>query len=454
VIDAQGMVIAPGFIDVHTHDDHAVLDDPGMAFKVTQGVTTVVTGLCGLSLAPSPPPSLKTLPEPFGLLGARSVYDFPTVGDYVERLERTPPSVNVAMLVGHASLRALAMDRFDRPATQAEIRLMEKALVEALDAGVFGLSSGLAYEAGRKAQTNELIALARIVGSYGGQYITHMRDEGDHVEEALEEALLIGRIATCGVIISHHKCLFRRNWGRSAGTLASIDIARQQQDVALDVYPYTASSTVLTIDRVRNAESVIVAWSDTHPDLSGRDLDDIAAEWDIDREAAATRLLPGGGVYFNMDEGDLKRIMAHPCCMIGSDGVPGHRHPHPRLWGTFPRVLGRYVRDEKVMSLEQAVHRMTGLPARIFGLEGRGTIAVGAAADIVVFDPALIGDAATYAEPKRPAIGVHHVLVAGESVVSGGVARHKPVGQVLRHHKKRQARFMATLSAESSRHAS
>ncbi len=454
IINADGLIVAPGFVDVHTHDDHAVLDDPGMAFKVTQGVTTVITGLCGLSLAPSPPQSLDVLPEPFGLLGPRSVYAFPTVGEYVQRLEQAPPSVNVAMLVGHASVRALAMDRFDRPATDAEIQVMEKALLEALDAGAIGISSGLAYEAGRHASTNELIALARIVGTYGGQYVTHMRDEGDHIAEALEEALTIGRISGCSVIISHHKCLFRRNWGRSVDTLASIDTARQHQNVALDVYPYTASSTVLTIDRVRNAESVIVAWSDAYPDLSGRDLDGIAAEWGIDREAAATRLLPGGGVYFNMDESDLKRIMAHPCCMIGSDGVPGHRHPHPRLWGTFPRVLGRYVRDEKVLTLEQAVHRMTGLPARTFGLADRGSITPGAVADIVVFDPARIADSATYSEPKRSAIGVHHVLVAGEAVVSDGVAEHKPVGKVLRHRKPTATQAMATTILEGIRHAS
>jgi N-acyl-D-amino-acid deacylase len=452
-IDASNLAVAPGFIDVHTHDDHAVLDDPGMAAKVTQGVTTVITGLCGLSLAPSPPVTLQVLPEPFGLLGPRNVYAFPTVQNYVERLERMPPSVNVAMLVGHASLRALVMDRFDRAATAIELQLMELALVEALDAGVMGISSGLAYEAGRHAPADELIALARIVGRYSGLYVTHMRDEGNKVTEALDEALKIGRIAECGVIISHHKCLFRANWGRSFETLASIDRARQQQDVALDVYPYTASSTVLTLDRVRKAESVIIAWSDTHPELSGHDLDTVAKDWGIDREATAQRLLPGGGVYFNMDENDLKRIMAHPCCMIGSDGVPGHQHPHPRLWGTFPRVLGHYVRDQQIMDLEQAVHRMTGIPARTFGLKGRGTIAIGAVADIVVFDPATVMDAATYAEPKRSAIGIPHVFVAGQAVVSHGVAQHRPVGKVLRRGHANAAAF-APAKRGGSHHAS
>jgi N-acyl-D-aspartate/D-glutamate deacylase len=296
-------------------------------------------------------------------------------------------------------------------------------------AGALGLSSGLAYAAGLHAPTEEIVALARIVGRHGGLHVTHIRDEGDHVGEAVDEAIAIGRQAGCGVVISHHKCLYRNNWGRSRETLWTIDAAGLE--VALDVYPYTASSTVLTLDRVRQAERVMIAWSQAEPSMNGRDLDDIAAEWGCGRIEAAQRLQPGGAIYFNMDEADLVRIMRHPRCMIASDGIPSHSHPHPRLWGTFPRVLGQHVREEGVLSLPDAIHKMTGLPARIFGFTDRGVIAPGMAADIVLFDPAAIRDRATFAEPTLPAAGIVEVFVAGESVMRDGVASHRPVGRVL-----------------------
>jgi N-acyl-D-aspartate/D-glutamate deacylase len=429
VIDASGLVVAPGFIDTHTHDDRLVLDEPAMACKVTQGVTSVVVGLCGVSLAPRPPARLARLPDPLGLLAPFPDADPENTAAYLDAIRRRPPSVNVGALVGHASLRAQAMDRFDRPASPGEMSAMAAELDRAMAAGALGLSSGLAYEAGRHAPTEELVALARIVGRHGGLYVTHIRDEGDRVAEAVEEAVAIGRDAGCRVVISHHKCLYRANWGRSRETLAAIDAAGP--DVALDVYPYTASSTVLTLDRARQAERVIVAWSEAEPSAKGRDLDDLAAEWRCGRVEAASRLLPGGAIYFNMDEADLVRIMRHPRCMIASDGIPGHRHPHPRLWGTFPRVLGRYARDEHVLSLAEAVHKMTGLPARVFGFSDRGVVAPGMAADLVLFDPGTVSERASFTEPTLPADGVVEVFVAGESVMRGGVERHRPVGRVL-----------------------
>jgi N-acyl-D-aspartate/D-glutamate deacylase len=429
VIDAAGLVIAPGFIDTHTHDDRLVVDEPAMACKVTQGVTTVVVGLCGVSLAPRPPAGLAPLPDPLGLLAPLADGDPQDMASYLAAIRHRPPSVNVAALVGHANLRALAMDRFDRPANPREIAAMGAALEQAMAAGALGLSSGLAYAAGLHAPTEEIVALARIVGRHGGLYVTHIRDEGDRVVEAVDEAIAIGRDAACGVVISHHKCLYRANWGRSRETLAAIDAAGP--DVALDIYPYTASSTVLTLDRVRQAERVMIAWSQAEPSMNGRDLDDIAAEWSCDRIEAARRLQPGGAIYFNMDEADLARILRHPRCMIASDGIPSHRHPHPRLWGTFPRVLGRHVRDKGLLSLAEAVHKMTGLPARVFGFADRGVIAPGMVADIVLFDPATIIDRATFTEPTLPANGIVEVFVAGTSVMRGGVASHRPVGTVL-----------------------
>jgi N-acyl-D-amino-acid deacylase len=426
IIDASGLVVAPGFIDTHTHDDRLVLDEPAMACKVTQGVTSVVVGLCGVSIAPRPPRALQRLPDPLGLLAPHDERDPAEMADYVDAIRHRPPSVNVGALVGHASLRAGVMDRFDRAASAGEIAAMAAILDRALTSGALGLSTGLAYEAGLHAPMSEIAALAKVVGRHGGLYVTHIRDEGDQVTEAVDEAIAIGREAGCGVVISHHKCLYRANWGRSRATLAAIDAAGP--GVTLDVYPYTASSTVLTLDRVRQAERVIVAWSQTHPAMNGRDLDEIAADWACDRLEAARRLQPGGAIYFNMDEADLVRIMRHPRCMVASDGIPSHRHPHPRLWGTFPRVLGRHVRKEQVLSLPEAVHKMTGLPARVFGFADRGVIAPGMAADIVLFDPATIIDRASFTEPTLPASGIVEVFVRGESVLREGVATHRPVG--------------------------
>jgi N-acyl-D-amino-acid deacylase len=429
IIDASGLVVAPGFIDSHTHDDRLVLDEPAMACKVTQGVTSVVVGLCGVSLAPRPPAGLARLPDPLGLLAPLAADDPVDMAAYIAAVQRRAPSVNVGALVGHASLRAHVMDRFDRAASPAEIAAMATVLDRAMAAGALGLSTGLAYEAGLHAPTSEIVALANVAGRHGGLYVTHIRDEGDGVGQAVDEAIAIGREADCGVIISHHKCLYRANWGRSAETLAAIDVAGDR--VAVDVYPYAASSTVLTLDRVRQAERAIIAWSQAHPAMNGRDLDDIAAEWSCDRLEAARRMQPGGAIYFNMDEADLVRIMRHPRCMIASDGIPSHRHPHPRLWGTFPRVLGKHVRDEGVFSLATAIHKMTGLPAQVFGFTDRGVIAPGMAADIVLFDATSIIDRATFAEPTLPAAGIVEVFVAGDSVMRKGVASHRPVGRML-----------------------
>jgi N-acyl-D-amino-acid deacylase len=429
IVDATGLVVAPGFIDTHTHDDRHVLDEPSMACKVTQGVTSVVVGLCGVSLAPRPPTRLASLPDPLGLLAPLMDNDPKDMTTYVEAVRHRAPSVNVGALIGHATLRAQVMERFDQAASTAEIEAMSVMLDSAMAAGVLGLSTGLAYEAALHAPTDEIVALAQVVGHHGGLYVTHIRDEGDRVTQAVDEAIAIGRSADCDIVISHHKCLYRANWGRSRETLAAIDAAGC--GVALDAYPYTASSTVLTLDRVRQAERVMIAWSQSHPAMNGLDLDTIAADWACDRIEAARRLQPGGAIYFNMDEADLVRIMRHPRCMIASDGIPSHRHPHPRLWGTFPRVLGKHVREDQVMSLPEAVHKMTGLPARVFGFADRGVIAAGMAADIVLFDPATIIDRATFTEPSLPASGIVEVFVAGESVMRGGVANHRPVGCIL-----------------------
>lgn len=416
-IDASGFVVSPGFVDTHTHDDRAVLSDPGMACKVSQGVTTVVTGNCGVSLAPlhgrEPPP-------PLNLLGGADWYRFPTFAAYREELEGSPPALNVAMQVGHTALRAQVMDGLDRAATQREIERMVELVDEGMRAGCIGFSTGLAYPPARAAPTEEVIAIAHRVAAHGGMHSTHMRDEEAGVLDSIRETVRIGREAGLGIVISHHKCAGRANWGLTKRTLAIIEAARRHQTVNLDVYPYTASSTVLMADAVRDSERVLVTWSEPHPDAAGRDLGEIADEWECTLEAAVERLSPGGAIYFQMDEADLRRVLSHPDTMVGSDGLPHDARPHPRLWGTFPRVLGYYCRDVGLLGLEEAVHRMTGIPASVFGIEGRGRVAPGFAADLVLFDPETVIDEASYEAPARPATGIQRVLVNGGTVWSDG----------------------------------
>jgi N-acyl-D-amino-acid deacylase len=240
-----------------------------------------------------------------------------------------------------------------------------------------------------------------------------MRDEGDGVITSIEETLAIGAGAQVPVIISHFKCTGPSNWGRSAETLARVDRAALTQAVAFDVYPYPASSTVLMPERLRDEVRVVVTWSVPHPEMQGRDLADVAAEWGVTRREAAERLLPAGAVYFQMNEDDVRRIIAHPRAMIGSDGLPHDAFPHPRLWGTFPRVLGHYARELGLITLEDAVRKMTGLTAATFGIPDRGVIRPGNHADLVLFDPAVVIDAATFEDPARPSPGIERVWVNG-----------------------------------------
>ena len=431
-IDATGLVVSPGFIDTHTHDDRAVLSDPGMACKVSQGVTTVVTGNCGVSLAPL---TGREPPPPLNLLGGEDWYRFPTFAAYREELEGSPPALNVAMQVGHSALRAQVMDRLDRPADEGEIERMVALADEGMRAGCIGFSTGLAYPPARAAPTEEVIAIARRVAAHGGMHSTHMRDEERGVLDSVRETMRIGREAGLPVVISHHKCAGRENWGGTRETLALIAEAQASQSIDLDVYPYVAGSTVLLMEIVARSEKVIVSSSEPFPEAAGRFLDDVAREWGCGAAEAVDRLQPASGIYFMMDEDDLARILAFPGAMIGSDGLPHDAFPHPRLWGTFPRVLGRYVRDEGLIGLEDAVHRMTGKPAAVFGLPGRGALRAGACADLAVFDPDGIADTATFEDPIRPAAGVRAVFVNGREVWAEGaaVASTRPApGRLLR----------------------
>ena len=411
VIEAEGLVLSPGFIDTHTHEDTSVIGNPAMPSRITQGVTTIIAGNCGISAAPV---RLRgDLPDPMNLLGDAEAFRYPTFASYVAAVETAAPAVNVAAFAGHTALRSNHLGRLDRAATSAEIEAMRAQLNEALANGALGLSTGLAYASARSAPMQEILALTELLADAGGIYATHMRTEADAILDAMEEAYVVGQRSTVPVVISHLKCTGIDNWGRSGEVLESLDRARVGQPVNCDCYPYAASSSTLDLGQVDERVKVVVTWSKPHPEMGGKPLAEIAAAWAVTQLEAAQRLRPAGAIYYGMAEEDVRRILRHPATMIGSDGLPNDPRPHPRLWGTFPRVLGHYCRDERLFSLEQAIHKMTGLPAQTFRLTDRGLVREGYAADLVMLDAERITDRATFAEPDLPAEGVAAVWVNG-----------------------------------------
>ena len=274
-LDVSGKVVAPGFIDVHTHDDYALLAKPDMDMKVSQGVTSVVVGNCGFSLAPL---TFTKMHPGLDLLGDEQAFRFTTFGDFADAVDAAPPAVNAAFLVGHATLRFGALDRTDRAATGAEIKIMRDRLEDSLKAGATGLSTGLFYAPAREAPTAEVIAIGEVLRAYGARYVTHMRDETEGVIDSLEETFTIGRECQVRAIVSHHKVQGQNNHGRSVDSLACIDHHCQHQPIGFDVYPYAASSTILKADSIATASRVMVTWSHAMPSATGRDLADIAAE--------------------------------------------------------------------------------------------------------------------------------------------------------------------------------
>lgn len=430
-IAIDGRVLAPGFIDSHTHDDRALLTSPDMAPKLSQGVTTVISGNCGISLAPLILPG-EAVPPPLNLLGGAEQFVYPTMASYVAAVAKAGPSINVAALVGHSALRVSVMkEDLDRPARAAEIAAMRQLLAEALDAGAIGFSTGLYYPTNEGADIDEVVALASDVARAGGVYATHMRDEHDRVEDSLNETFTTAVRAQIPVIISHHKCAGPENWGRTTATLGLIDQAGKSHEVGLDAYPYVAGSTILTARFIDERIRIVVTWSTPHPEVAGRDLSDIAAQFGCTQLEAVERLQPGGACYFMMQEEDVQRVLAHPGTMIGSDGLPHDAHPHPRLWGAFPRVLGHYARDLGLMSLELAVHKMTGLTAQRFRLADRGFVRPGCHADLVVFDPRTVRDRATFEQPTLPAAGIELVMVNGRISHRDGVSLGAGAGRFL-----------------------
>jgi len=487
-IDISGLIVSPGFIDMHSHSDLTLLKNPKAESKIRQGVTTEVVGNCGMSMAPveeSTKPELSKYVS--SLLG---VEDLPitwrSFSDYLSCVKRSGSAVNVVPLVGHGTVRIAVMGFDDRSPSQGELDGMKGLVRESLEGGAFGMSSGLIYPPGCFAKTRELIELCKVVSSLNGIYCSHIRGEGETLLDALKEALEIGKEAQVSVQISHHKASGKPFWGLVQTTLKIIEEAYSDGlDVMCDQYPYTASWTKLTstlpnwvkaggvsalVERLRDEsvrnrlrkeieeglpgwsnhvkgcgwDGIMISQAKYDTALEGKTIAQIAKEraadpFDVLFDILVTEEAAVRAVYFTMSEDDVIRVMRYPRTVIGSDGIAvapqgdlGKGKPHPRFYGTFPRLIGRYVREKKVLSLEEAVSKMTSLSARKLGLVDRGQIKAGAEADLVVFDYRRIIDKATYQDPHRFPEGIIHVLVNGKFVVRDGEQTDELPGRILR----------------------
>ncbi len=478
-VDAAGLSVAPGFIDAHSHSDIPLIADGRAASKVHQGVTTELIGQCGSSAAPIDDEGKEGSAAWMARMNIDP--DWATMEQYLARLERQGTAVNVAALVGHGNIRRMAVGGDDRPPTDEELQEMKRLLRQAMAEGAFGMSTGLIYPPGVFARSDELETLAAVLADYGGVYYTHMRDESDGLLDSIAETIALGRRAGVPVHISHLKAVGENNWeGPLARALCLMEEARQEGiDVTCDQYPYTASATGLSallphwahdggqrallrrladsetrtrlIDalegvRCRNWDSVLISRvaSDDRTRYEGMSMAGIAADMGLAPAEAVVRLLEleelqVGMVAFGMCEEDVRYALAHPLTMVGSDGsgmatdgVLAGGKPHPRNYGTFVRVLGKYAREEGVLSMAEAVRKMTSLPASRIGLSDRGLIRPGLRADLVAFDEATVRDAGTFADPARYARGIQHVIANGEFVIEDGCQTGVLPGRVLR----------------------
>ncbi len=480
-IDATGLCVSPGFIDAHSHSDTTPLVNPRCESKIRQGVTTECVGQCGASGAPR-----AAAAQDAGAFGDDEddspKPNWTTMAGYFDALAARGHSVNLAPLVGHGNLRRLAMGYANRRATPDELAKMKDLLREGLEAGALGFSSGLIYPPSAYCDTAELIELAKVAAEYHGLYATHMRNEGDKLAESVREAITIGETAGVRVQISHHKAAGMTNWGKVKDSLRLIEEARARGvDVTSDQYPYQASATGLRsivpqaaheggpekllarlqdpvtrkelgaiVDRNHHTTS---AWDKVYVSsvgsaknkaAEGKNITEIAAmrgqtEWEAAFDLLIEEKLEVGMIRFGMCEEDIAMVMRHPTTMIGSDGRSLADYgplskgvPHPRNYGTFVRVLGKYVREDKVLTLEEAVKKMTSLPAGRYGLLDRGLLRPGLAGDVTVFDPATVAERATFTQPHQYAAGVPYVIVNGVVVVDGGAHTGATPGKVLK----------------------
>lgn len=456
VLDVRDLVVAPGFIDIHTHSQRGIFELPTADNYTRQGVTTLVEGPDGGSPVP--------------------------LGPFLDRVAATRTAPNFASFIGQGSIRREVVGEENRAATRDEIARMRDLVRQGMLDGAFGLSSGLFYVPGIFTPTEEIVELARVAGEMGGIYISHMRNEASGVVESVRETIAIGERGRLPAQVTHHKVVGRRYWGGSLETLRLVDEARARGvDVTIDQYPYTASSTNIasallpawaleggrekTLERLKDpaqrakikAETVailrdergggdpanvLIARNEWDPSMNGKTLAEVTAARrpPVTLENAAETVLwivehgNAQGIFHAIGEEDLERILVHPATMVASDGevaIFGRAHPHPRSYGTFVRVLGMYARDKKLLPLETAVQKMTALPAQRLGLADRGVLREGLKADIAVFDAARVRDTATFEKPHSYAEGVHHVIVNGELIVEGGRVTGALPGRVL-----------------------
>jgi N-acyl-D-amino-acid deacylase len=437
VQDEHGLALSPGFIDMHSHADRGIFDDLDAENVIRQGITTVFVGQDGDS-------------------------EFP-LADFLGRLEKTPPSVNFATMVGHGTLReqVLGSDLL-RPSTPDELKKLKQLLDQEMHAGAFGLSSGLEYDSGHFATTDEMVELSKVVAQDGGFYISHVRDEGDKVFDSFAEIIQIGKNAGLPVEISHIKLATVPVWHTARDRMPKIfaEAKHEGVDLKADVYPYTfwqSTIRVIVLDRDffnpekvekviaenGSADHIRLTRYDPEPAVAGKNLDEIAKIWQLTPVQAYMRIvkatLPDGGndkqkesvIVTSMSDDDLRWFIAQPRIMFCTDGALHDKHP--RGAGSFPRILGRYVRDEKVLTLEEAIHKATALPAEQLGLRDRGHIAAGYVADLVVFDPTTVIDGSTVEHPEAPPTGIPSVMVSGEWVVDNGKVTGMHSGKILRH---------------------
>jgi N-acyl-D-amino-acid deacylase len=430
VIDARGLIVAPGFIDTHNHSDRGFDEDPSAASQVSQGITTVAVGQDGGSAWP--------------------------VGEYLSKLDSNPVALNVVTFVGHATLRDQVMGgNTNRHATGAEIERMKHMTEQAMRDGAFGLSTGLEYETGKPATTEEVIALASVAGRFGGIYISHMRDEADKTFEAIAELIRIGREGHLPAQVSHIKLGSVAVWGRAPAAVALINKARRRgQDVTADCYPYEAWHSTIRVlipsgrhddptdvarglADVGGAQNITITNCRAHPDYEFKTLDEIARQQNITPVELYMRIVREGGasiVCHSMKDADIRTFYRQPWVMVSSDGGIGSRHP--RGAGTFPRVLGRFVRERHWLALPEAVRKMTSLPAWRLGLNDRGLIRPGQKADIVLFDRNRVIDRSTFQQPQLTSEGVSRVFVNGVEVWREGATTGNRPGRALRHNRR------------------
>jgi N-acyl-D-amino-acid deacylase len=483
-IDAKGLMVAPGFIDIHSHSDLIYDKCPGAESKVRQGVTTEVVGMCGFSPGPIAPGREETVRDWIGGIGNKPPVSWHSFGEYLDHLRGLGTSVNVIQFVGHGALRLATVGGDNRPATADEQSLMERLLAEGLDAGAWGYSTGLVYAPSIYGSTEELIALAKSMATRGGQYFSHVRGEAGTLEKAYEEAIRIGEEGGVSVQIAHVKASGRENWGKMERALRMISDARARGvDVTGDVYPYPAGSTKMDnllpawmhdggtaklLERLADPaareraiagclirgerwatgsgsygwDEVMVATC-SRPELEGKSLVELARLTGREPAHAMMDLVLSeragvSMVGFSQSEENVAIASADAHTMIGSDSLSLHSgpgphpgKPHPRSYGTFPRVLGVYCREKQLFSWETAVHKMTGMPAGKLGLKNRGLIKTGFAADLALFDPRTVRDEATFPDPHRHPVGIPYVVVNGQVVVDGPRYNSVPAGRVL-----------------------